>query len=282
MIKRARGILPTVLIGRLQGYARVLISRNRRMLPVRWLNGIASFIESAYANEGSNLEHNGEAKLLRRATAARFKVAIDVGANVGDWTAYAVKAWPGCCVHAFEVAAPTHFKLLENIRNLGIEDRVTIHCAGLSDFDGRGEIFYYPDDPEVTADMHRHTTKQVQAMPCTFCTGDAYLAEVGIERVDFLKIDVEGAEHKVLKGFSGTIAENRIQCIQFEYGTFSIDTKVLLKDYYALLGERYWIGKIFPAHVEFQDYDWRTENFRFSNYCCVLKTRPELRRMLEG
>jgi FkbM family methyltransferase len=270
------------VLTRLKGYTQVLLSRSRRTTPVRWLHEAAAFVENAYANSGSNLTQNGELALLQRAAAGRFEMAIDVGANEGDWMAQAVKLWPACHVHAFEVAAPTHARLLEKARTLGMEDRVTIHAAGLSDHEGAAEIFYYPDDPSTTAERHRHTDKPVQAMPCVLQTGDAFLTKAGIERVDFLKIDVEGAEYKVLQGFGDAVAKGRVLCIQFEYGAFSIDTKLLLIDYYALLGDRYWIGKIYPAHIEFQEYDWRREDFRFSNYCCVLKTRPDLRRLLEG
>jgi FkbM family methyltransferase len=272
-----------VLIGRLQGYTRILIGRYRRTPPVRWLCQAGAFLESAYSNEGSHIKHNGELNLIRRGAGAHFKVVFDVGANDGEWTAPVVKIWPACHVHAFEAVAPTHAKLLENVRRMGIEDRVTTHCAGLSDHDGAGEIFYYPDHPEVSADRrHQHVSWAVQSIPCTFVTGDAYIAQAGIENIDFLKVDVEGTEYKVLQGFSNALANGRVQCIQFEYGPYAIDTKFLLVDYYALLGERYWIGKVYPTHVEFREYDWLKEDFRISNFCAVLKTRPDLRRMLEG
>jgi len=48
-----------------------------------------------------------------------------------------------------------------------------------------------------------------------------------------------------------------LDCVQFEYGAFSIQTRVMLSDYYAMLADRYWIGKIYPSHVEFVEYSWR-------------------------
>ena len=60
-----------------------------------------------------------------------------------------------------------------------------------------------------------------------------------------------------------------MRAVQFEYGAFSIDTRVLLQDYYRHLAPRYVIGKVYPGYVDFKDYDWRDETFQFSNYVCV-------------
>jgi hypothetical protein len=70
-----------------------------------------------------------------------------------------------------------------------------------------------------------------------------------------------------------------VSCIQFEYGAFSIETRVLLADYYKLLADRYWIGKLFPTHVEFADYHWMMETFRFANFVCVDRSRSDLKAL---
>ena len=57
------------------------------------------------------------------------------------------------------------------------------------------------------------------------------------------------------------IESGNAHVIQFEYGAFSIQTHKLLIDYYEMLKEHYWIGKIYPKYVDFQDYDWHMENF---------------------
>ena len=79
-----------------------------------------------------------------------------------------------------------------------------------------------------------------------------------------------------------TIDAGRLSCIQFEYGAFSIETRMLLADYYKLLADRYWIGKLFPTYVEFTDYHWTMETFRFANFVCVDRSRPDLKLFAEG
>jgi hypothetical protein len=38
---------------------------------------------------------------------------------------------------------------------------------------------------------------------------------------------------------------------------------------------------VFPSTVEFRDYDWTMESFRFSNFLCVSRARPDLRALAE-
>jgi Methyltransferase FkbM domain len=45
---------------------------------------------------------------------------------------------------------------------------------------------------------------------------DDYCAEQGVERIDYLKIDVEGAELNALQGARGLLARGAVSVIQFE------------------------------------------------------------------
>lgn len=241
-----------------------------------------SFFESAWHNEGGDFSSNGESAILGRLKPADFRLAVDVGANVGDWTRAALRLWPNCRVHAFEVAPRTHARLEATFRSSPLRSRVELHEIGLSDQPGLETMYYFPDHDTLTCDVPRHDGYTADPFQANLTTLDAFCAERGIEAIDYLKIDVEGAEHRVLKGARALLEADRIACIQFEYGAFSSQTRFLLKDYFDLLAERFAIGKIFPDHVAFGDYDWTAENFRFSNYLCVSKSRPDLARLLQG
>ncbi len=143
-------------------------------------------------------------------------------------------------------------------------------------------MYYFPDHPDLTSDMPRHDDYKVIPFEAYLTTLDAFCRERRIEAIDFLKIDVEGAEHRVLEGARELLEAQKIDCIQFEYGAFSIETRFLLKDYFALLSGQYFIGKIFPNHIAFTDYDWMAEDFRFSNYLCVSRSRPDLLQLLQA
>jgi FkbM family methyltransferase len=267
-------------IGRLKKITRQMIGSHRRSPAVRTLHGLAAFIESAYSNQGSDFQSNGERFLIERLIPAGFRTAFDVGANFGDWSEAAIAMWPKCHLHAFEVAPATFQNLNERIRDFGHCNRIAANCCGLSDLSGNQTMYYFPEHPDLTCDMVRHGAYAAQQFDAQLMMGDEYCDARGIDAVDFLKIDVEGAEYRVLRGFARRISERKIHCVQFEYGAFSTQTRFLLADYYALLSEGYWIGKIFPNYVEFRDYDWTMEDFQFCNYCCVSKLRADIRELL--
>ena len=258
---------------------RTTVARHRRSAVMLGLHQAASFFESAWRNEGSEFSENGERFVLAQLAAADFRVAIDAGANLGQWSLAAVDLWPNCHIHAFEVA-PETFKALEQKTCLQ-RSRLALHGMGLSDEPGTQTMYYFPQHSQLTCDTPRHESYESVPFDAKLTTLDAFCQDNKINMIDYLKIDVEGAEHRVLKGAHGLLAGDKIACIQFEYGAFSIQTRYLLKDYYALLSKNFVIGKIFPNYVAFGDYDWTTEDFRFSNYLCTSRSRPDLKQLLE-
>jgi len=62
-----------------------------------------------------------------------------------------------------------------------------------------------------------------------------YLVKKVIQHIDFIKIDIEGRELRILKGFGSYFNGEFINFIQFEYGGTNIDSKTSLLDFYSLL-----------------------------------------------
>ena len=268
--------------GRVKNAVRRRIARHRRSAVIMAMHQAASFFESAWRNEGSDFSFNGEKFVLERLKPADFRLALDVGAHMGVWFQAALELWPNCRVHAFEVA-PGTYKLLEDAnRSRTNRARVELHGVGLSDQPGIQTLYYFPDHPELTCDIPRHESYEAVPFRAKLTTLDTFCREQKVETIDFLKIDVEGAEHRVLKGARSLLGCRRISCIQFEYGAFSIQTRFLLKDYHELLAGDFFIGKVFPNYISFGEYDWMAEDFQFCNYICVSKSRPDLRKLLQG
>ncbi len=77
-------------------------------------------------------------------------------------------------------------------------------------------------------------------------TVDNWIRGEGIQRIDILKIDVEGNELEVLRGAQETLVD-MVQVIQFEFGGTSIDAGTYFRDYWVFLREYgFRIGAITP------------------------------------
>lgn len=255
------------------------IASNRTALPVRAMHKAATFIDDAFNNRGSEFHENGEAQVLERLSPANLITVFDVGANVGEYTKAALAAFPKAAVHAFEVAPETAAELAANCAPAITAGRVHLQRYGLSDAPGELTMYYYPDNNQLTSYSQRHPEHRSVPFTAQLSTLDAYCEERSITAIDFLKIDIEGHEFKVIQGGQRLFASGGVAALQFEFGAFNTGSKFIIRDYYELLPD-YWIGKVFPRNVDFRPYSWTMEEFSFCNYVAVHKSRPDLRDLL--
>jgi|CXWL01.1.fsa_nt_gi FkbM family methyltransferase len=209
---------------------------------------------------------NGEFSLLER-LAGRFPVrtVFDVGANVGDWTVAAAAAFPEARIHAFEPSPATFEQLMQRLRSEKLEPpRIQALAFALAE-SARSRTLYEYEGPGIAsfADWHGDA---LRASTVEAVAGGAYAAGVGVEAIDFVKIDVEGFEMDVLRGFEDLIRTAKLGFVQFEYGMFAVERRIRLRDFRELLGAQYRLGRIMPAGVEFDGDEWKFENGHFVNY----------------
>lgn len=219
--------------------------------------------------------NDGENWILIRLAPFHPSIVFDVGANVGDWSALARSALPDAQIHSFEIVESTCGILRERFAN---STGVVINNFGLSDKTGTitMHLFESAKDNNLTSHV-AYPHGAYREIACPVRTGDEYMRGSGVKRIDFLKIDVEGAEHLVLNGFGTAIDAGEIDVIQFEYGRVNIITHFLLRDFYEFFESRgYLVGKLCPDHVDFRAYTLEDEDFIGPNYVAVRKMRPEI------
>jgi FkbM family methyltransferase len=248
-----------------------MVSRSRGRLGRYAAARLERLYKRAFNYDVFDSAANGEYALLWRvALGAAPCTVLDVGANVGDWALQAARAWPAAEIRCFEVSPPTCEQLLTNVRKDGLEGRVLVNPFGLSD--GTGELtFYEYDDNSLCSSTNWHPSRSVRENRLPVLRGADYCREQGIDSVAFLKVDVEGAELRVLSGFAPLIERGGVTMIQFEYGAFAPQQRMLLRDFYELLGASYRVGRIFPNRVAFADYSDLMETSSFANYLAVRK-----------
>jgi len=125
---------------------------------------------------------------------------VDIGAHVGNHSIFAAKFFGASKVIAFEPNPAAYLILKCNIALNGLESRIVHHAVGLSDQPGRADFITPRNNLGATRLSH------CAEGAFTLARADDVLAN---DQVDFIKIDVERMEMKVLAGLSGTIARNR-------------------------------------------------------------------------
>jgi FkbM family methyltransferase len=128
-------------------------------------------------------------------------IVVDGGAHIGVLTVLLASLCPDGCVYAFEPGPGNRRHLAENVEANGL-DNVVVEDAALYDRDG--EIVFafdetYPAGSHVDASGGRVRSARV----------DTWARARGIERLDLLKLDVEGSELAVLDGARDTIERFR-------------------------------------------------------------------------
>lgn len=231
----------------------------------------AAFVIGAVRNHNYDAETNGEYWLLRRLSQFPLKTIWDAGANVGDWTRMAKQCFPAATIYAFEIHPDTFQELSR--RTAGLTGVIPANL-GLSDSEGSVELHCYGNQSTLSSLLAYPHDLPRRTIPCKVVTGDGYSTANGINQIDFLKMDVEGAEPQVLRGLAHTIERGGVDLIQFEYGRVNILSRFLLRDFYEYLAlEGYLIGKLYPAYVDFREYRLTDEDFLGPNYIACRKEK---------
>lgn len=143
--------------------------------------------------------------LLRLLHSIPQPVVLDIGANIGNHTlAFATVA---SRVHAFEPIPRIHALLRQNVEQNQLVN-VTLHALALSDSEGEATI-HMVTDGNYGASSFDQRSGVSEAVTVVRRRGDALLAELGVDKVDFLKIDVEAHEVYVLRGLMETLQARR-------------------------------------------------------------------------
>ncbi|MGA8402857.1 MAG: FkbM family methyltransferase [Stellaceae bacterium] len=216
---------------------------------------------------------DGEQALLDRLAGMPLRVLFDVGANVGIWSTYALQVFADADVHAFEIVPATFAELQRRLSG----SRIHLNRLGLNDRAGLVPVNIY-SSAYISSMLALDTdTDIIDRVECQVERGADYAALHGIDRIDILKIDVEGAEGKVLAGFEPMISERRVRLIQFEYNRGAILGDFLLKNAYEFFTPRgYRLGRLAPEGVYFHSYHYTHEDFLGPNYVACLDDDAEL------
>ena len=114
-------------------------------------------------------------------------VILDIGANIGAFSARMVEKYPGSVIHAYEPVVENFNQLLSNLQG---KLQVMLSGCAVRGFSGTDNI--YLGDRGVTCGFHQLGRQTATSRPVQ-CFDAAYLP-----KSDFVKIDTEGCEVEIL------------------------------------------------------------------------------------
>ncbi|MCA1706192.1 MAG: FkbM family methyltransferase [Actinobacteria bacterium] len=203
--------------------------------------------------EGNHPKLSGEELVIRLIAAGsrlepRRPVLFDVGANTGVYTKALLEVFgASATIWAFE-PAPSTYSMLESA--VGDRDTVRLVNVGLSDVAGGATLHSVGPGSKLASvyDTGERLSRPGFSVPVEeqvkLTTIDRFCAQKAIEWIDFMKLDVEGHELKVLEGAAGLLDHRRIDAIQFEFSAANLESRTYFRDFFELLTPGYSIYRV--------------------------------------
>lgn len=195
------GVLPRLFARAISAWVRRLAQRQDVRFPHRAIGGWYWIDRFRFELLAGWFE--AESVLWCRHLLAPGMVAVDVGAHSGYYARlFSRLVGPHGRVLAFEAEADNFAVTRHNTAALRVE---AFHCA-LGDHEGELPLYVSPGNSNHS--LVAGYTDATETRTVAVRTLDAVAREHGVERVDLVKIDVEGAELRVLAGMRDLLARS--------------------------------------------------------------------------
>ena len=192
-----------------------------------------------------------------------IRVVFDVGANIGDVALKAAKSFPNADIYAFEPVKKTYQALCENTKDYG--QRIKTHDFGFLNVSDGLDInitsFHGANSILAQSSNYRNIYPQIEEInteKIEVVTLDSFMANSNIDKIDIIKIDVEGVEKEVIEGGMETF-KNKVDNVFIELSflrrnrnsSYWIEICRLLYDLGFVLVNIYNIGRLTKDNAEY-------------------------------
>lgn len=225
----------------------------------------------------NDMSRNGEL-MVQRAVLARHPSSeplhvIDVGGNVGDWSAHLLSAAKDAGrasveLYVFEPAPGAFAALERRFASPPAGARVELVAAAASIAEGEAQLHLVAESAGVNSLHDRDDVTEIGAVTVRLTTLDRFCGERDIPHIALVKCDTEGHDAEVIQGARALLEAGRIDVMQFEYNWRWIHSRHYLRDVFEFAQPlSYRIGKVTPKGVEFYPaWHQELETFREGNY----------------
>lgn len=208
---------------------------------------------------------NGEARWLS-AVADHLEYVVDVGANRGDWTSLVLqlKKLEHALLFEPSLSALTVLRgrFAEN-SEVEVVEAAAGHTAGTLSF-------FEEENAGETSSLVAGFSEKAKQREVQLTTIDAEVGKRSWPRVDFLKIDAEGFDFRVLEGCHQLLREGKVAYGQFEYNApwrLAGTTLTFAIQWLANLGYQCFLMKADGLHKP--NVEFYREYYSYSNYAII-------------
>lgn len=210
----------------------------------------------------------GEHQIIQRLiVGATRPIVFDVGANVGEWLAAVRQFNAAAEIHAFEPQGALSSQIEAAYPGI-VVNRVAVGdnpgSLDLYDYAGHSGSQHASLIAGVIENVHGGQARKTQVPVITL---DEYCRERDIDRIDFLKVDVEGFELHVLRGARRLFEEGRVFAVQFELTRANVLGRLFFDDFVACLGSQFTFHRLLPHGLTalHPGNHWFNEQFDYQN-----------------
>ena len=167
-------------------------------------------LRNAISHIVNGVAYEADERHMLFSMANRSKTIFDVGANVGWYAIHfgQLMARNSGHVYCFEPVLDTFDILTENVKMNALAN---VHSHNVAFGDSRSsEDFFVPEfSGSAAASMRPLFPAANRKVTCQVVSIDEFVAEREVEKIDFLKCDVEGSELLVMRGGVQTLERDR-------------------------------------------------------------------------
>lgn len=199
---------------------------------------------------------------------------FDVGANIGFYTIWMSKFVKTGTIHCFEPDSKTIKKLELNIKKNNLDSIVKINKCAVGDNDGEVNFTEGMDGENHIAAID---DESLPVISCKILKLDTYVSQQNIDRIKYIKIDVEGFEYFVLKGAMNLLQTKKIDIIQIEVNDTIKQAGIVVEDILKLIDKfNYTLCSYNVELNQLAPVNYSTKRENYFVVSSLVKTNEEL------
>lgn len=193
------------------------------------------------------------------------KILIDVGVNRGKYSDAIIKSFPHSTIYLFE---PQKYLYDILVNKYSMNDKIKLFNIALDSNEGEVTLVKgFEGDGEASIYSRKYLKNKKKIEEKVKCNRlDNIILN---QKIDFIKIDVEGNEMRVLNGMKKII--HNIKVIQIEFGGTWIDSRFFYRDLFDYFKVyNFDLYRIAPNElIKINKYEEIDEYFTFTNFVAI-------------